>query len=278
VLNALVREACARLAGAGRAINALCVHLELESGEVQDLRVRFGDLTREPNHILSLLRLRLEHLRLAGPVTGLSLALPQPTPFRGRQHDLLDLGRTREAVGQVVTRLQDALGSQAVAVPTPVDTHRPEAAFRASSADISATDTNTSVQHPGSPSSTQSEGTDPATQHALFGTTRPSAQTNPDPVDEWEGSPVPMPPIRPTILLNPPQAIHVQVPPGGLPLAIDIEGRWVEVRKACGPERLEGEWWDRGFHRTYWQVTLKDGRRAWLYQEDGQWALHGWFD
>ncbi len=57
-----------------------------------------------------------------------------------------------------------------------------------------------------------------------------------------------------------------------------MDGRWLDVVEAEGPERLSGEWWSRPLDRSYWRATLGDGRVAWLYQEDGRWALHGWWD
>ena len=62
------------------------------------------------------------------------------------------------------------------------------------------------------------------------------------------------------------------------------------VRRADGPERVTGEWWQRdaeiGAVRDYWQVEDERGRRFWLYRRgDGQeaatgdlrWFLHGVF-
>jgi protein ImuB len=57
------------------------------------------------------------------------------------------------------------------------------------------------------------------------------------------------------------------------------------VRRADGPERIEGEWWRKAEEpRDYYRVEDEDGRRFWLYraglfqpQVSPCWFLHGVF-
>jgi hypothetical protein len=79
-------------------------------------------------------------------------------------------------------------------------------------------------------------------------------------------------------MLASPLAIDVRTPPGGIPLAVQVDGSWVEITACSGPEQIQTEWWNHLLDREYWRVHLSDGRRAWIYKEDGQWALHGWWD
>ena len=46
---------------------------------------------------------------------------------------------------------------------------------------------------------------------------------------------------------------------------------------AEGPVRLCGEWWEGGFDRTYYWLTLADGSLCWIYRDnqDGRLYLHG---
>jgi hypothetical protein len=83
---------------------------------------------------------------------------------------------------------------------------------------------------------------------------------------------------RPQILLSPP--IAVDALPNKTPKKIRIDGRWLRVVDAEGPLELAGEWWSEGgYARSYWQIGLEDGRRAWVYEErPHRWVLHGWWD
>ena len=78
--------------------------------------------------------------------------------------------------------------------------------------------------------------------------------------------------------LCPAQTSRVRTASGGRPARVEIDGRWFDITAAQGPERLSGEWWARPFQRDYWRVDLSDGRRAWVYREEGHWLLHGWWD
>jgi protein ImuB len=96
---------------------------------------------------------------------------------------------------------------------------------------------------------------------------------------------------RPTRLIHPPQPVEMMsVMPDHPPVAFTWRRHRHRVRRADGPERVTGEWWQRdaeiGAVRDYWQVEDEIGRRFWLYRRgDGQeaatgdlrWFLHGVF-
>jgi len=91
---------------------------------------------------------------------------------------------------------------------------------------------------------------------------------------------------RPPILLSRPEAVAVTAP---LPDAPPLLFRWRQtlhrVRRAEGPERLEGEWWrDQSPARDYYLVEDEDGGRFWLYRlglpgefNPSRWFVHGLF-
>lgn len=251
VLNGLLGEAAATLATQGKAAVRLLLRFRLEGAGEQELSVRLGDPTRDSRRMLAILRTRLERFQLAGPVIGLTVEVPEPVPFSGRQHGLLDWCSVGDALTDVMARLQDQLGDEAVRVPRLQSRHRPEAEWRAT---------------PFRP--------------AVVAPTRRAGNTAlaEDPVAAWEGYPEEILPDRPPILLPLPIAVEVDGKPGRQPERIQLDGRWARITHMEGPELLAGEWWDRGFQREYWRATLGDGRRAWLYREDGRWALHGWWD
>ena len=252
IFNALLREVAASLASQGKAAIRLGLRFRLEGGGEQELGIRLGEPTRDPRRLLALLRTRLERFQLAGAVTGLSVEVPEPVPFTGRQRGLLDWHAVGETLSDVMARLQDQLGEGSVRSARLVSQHRPEAEWRAIPFRAAATS-----------SSRQSAAV---------------AQLQDDPVYALEGHPEQPLPERPAILLPLPLAIEVDAAPGLLPRAIQLDGRWAPVNRWDGHELLTGDWWDRPYQREYWRAHLNDGRCAWVYREDGRWALHGWWD
>lgn len=255
VLNAMLRDLSADLAASGRAAVRLRLRFRLDLGGEQDLSVRLGEPTRDSKRILTTLRQRLEGYQLAGPVAALSVEVPDPVDFHGRQRNLMDWRTVGDALDEVMARLADQLGEDAVAVPRLASRHRPEAEWapipwrgggRASSGRASA-----------------------ATALAAVAD---------DPEYAWQGHPSPALPERPPLLLPLPLAIDVATGPDHLPVALHLDGRWLDCHELVGPELLSGEWWHSGFHREYYRARLQDGRSAWIYREDGRWALHGWWD
>lgn len=91
---------------------------------------------------------------------------------------------------------------------------------------------------------------------------------------------------RPPILLSRPEAVAVTA---ALPDAPPMLFRWRQtlhrVRRAEGPERLEGEWWrDQSPARDYYLVESEEGERFWLYRlglpgefNPARWFVHGLF-
>ena len=264
VLNAQLIDLCARLAARGEAATHLRLHLGLDTvaegaSSEQELSVRLGEPGREPRRILDLLGLRLERIQLAGPVVAVGLEVAGTTPWTGRQRDLMGQDRRDEALAQVGARLQDTLGSHALILPQPTHSHRPEAEWRPPAQPVDHTGQLGLFARP----EARSEGT---------------AALEDDPAWIWAGRPAQVARDRPPLLQPEPEAVGVHLRVDGSPEALDHAGRWHGISAAWGPERLAGEWWSSLFQRSYWRVALQDGRRAWLYQEDGRWYLHGWWD
>jgi protein ImuB len=260
ILNSLLRDACSRLSTEGRAACQIALHFTLEQG-LQTLSMQLGEPTRSPTRILSLLRNRLERFELAGPVTALALEVSESAPFDGRQAGLMDRGRRTEAIADVTSRLQDSLGRSRVSIPELQSHHRPETSWRAHPIRAAALDS-------------------PRTTAQSLARTEARILEQ-DPVHHWKGRPIhPLPP-RPPLVLHAPLSIDVQTPPEGIPLSVQVDGSWMEIIASSGPERINTEWWMHSqghLNREYWRVQLADGRSAWIYKEDGRWALHGWWD
>lgn len=85
--------------------------------------------SRDPDHMLELLRERSERLQLAAPVVAISLRVAHWQPLAETAGELFDDGRpARDA--QLLERLRARLGEAAVQGLQPVPDHRPERAWR----------------------------------------------------------------------------------------------------------------------------------------------------
>jgi len=101
-----------------------------------------------------------------------------------------------------------------------------------------------------------------------------------EPPAPWQ----PMDAPRPLQLFDPPRIVTAMAfMPDGPPLRFRWKGRVHDVTLAEGPERIAPEWWreDAVAARDYYRVEDAQGRRFWLFREDGddapRWFLHGVF-
>ncbi len=223
--------------------------------------VRIGRPTRSPKALDRLVRARLDRLDLAPapdqppiPIEELQLVVEEAAPELGWQPGLADRAEGGEPLPDLLSRLSDQLGEEAVFSPVLHDTWRPEKAWR-----------------PGPPVPSRI-----APRRAPRG----RAPKEDDPVALLEahehGHPLP----RPSHLLTRPQPVDVACDEGAAPgpVRVRFDTSWRPVTRRAGPERLQGEWWERvPLDREYWSVEV-DGRCAWLFRDEGGWALHGWFD
>ena len=260
VLHGLLRDVAASLEERGEAVTRLIVRLRLEQGALV-VPVRLGTPGRSPDRVFKLLRLRFERVRLESPVVAIGVEVAETCVWRPGQGGLFDRADREEPLADLIARLQDALGKEAVVRPVLANRHRPEAAWTAVPEGDAA------------PKPIVPPKRDPAMAHEPGGEEGQAARP------------------RPTLLLPEPLPVRVIATPSGRPRALGgliapagIPGgtrEWVPVTGANGPERLSGEWWmPAGVSRDYWVCTLEDGRIAWVYRDgdSDRWLLHGWFD
>ncbi len=221
-------------------------------------------------HLKRLLAQRLERTPLAAPVDRLRLQSLQTAPWQPRNRSWLpgtdgsDIDTQEgEALSQLVERLSERLGAQAVRHAVPADDHRPEA-----------------LQH-WQPTALHT----PALQALLYsGVQEPTyealtAHTAPPRFEVREPTPVEVcaaPPAlsHPTWLFNPAQPL----PPSAAPLAL---------MSPHPQQRLETHWWLPGgpVRRDYWLARHARWGVVWVYRDassapgapDGWW-LHGVMD
>jgi protein ImuB len=96
---------------------------------------------------------------------------------------------------------------------------------------------------------------------------------------------------RPLRLLPKPEPIHdvLALVPDGPPLRFRWRRAWHEVTAVEGPERIEGAWWNEesgGPTRDYFRVEDRTGLRFWLFRaglyhemplSPPRWFLHGMY-
>lgn len=273
VLPGLLSQLSAQLAERDRAAVRLRLVLRLERGwggaesslGVQRvlLPIRVGRPTRSPRTLETLVKQRLDGVRLDAPVEEVGLEVVDSVPDQGWQPGLTDRTEVSEPLPDLLARLMDHLGERAVHGVALSEAWRPEAAW-------------TSARWPRG-----SEG--------LAGLVDPGsavrcALNSDDPVEvqrAWERG---LPRPRPVRLLPRPEPISVRTRPQCMlhtPTHVHLPLRgWLGVRRVVGPEHLQGEWWDphTQFDREYWVVRVQE-QTAWLYRDrdSGRWALHGWF-
>jgi len=102
------------------------------------------------------------------------------------------------------------------------------------------------------------------------------------------------PALRPLLLFDPPQPVHViDSVPDGPPRRFTWKGKPHRILRHEGPERIAAEWWRRrdghadnpGLTRDYYRVEDEAGRRFWLFRhglygreaKHPDWYVHGLF-
>jgi len=258
VLPGLLGELSLALAQRGLAAVRLRVVLQLETiGKGPShwgIGVTVGRPTRDVPTLERLVRLRMEGAKLTAPVEELAIEVVEGVPEVGWQPGLTDRTEATEPLPDVLARLADHLGPQALCGAEVVERWKPEAAWRPVS------------WPPG----------------ALFGarrqTGRAARQQALDPVLLQQHHEVPQLLPRPAILLQRPEVVEVRVEAGRL-AAVRLSRGWARVARCEGPERLRSDWWSQdAWSRDYWVAGLGD-RTAWLFADgQGRWHLHGWFD
>ena len=224
----------------------LRVHLIGESCEPTVVRVRLGRPSRQTEVLLRLCRLRMERIRLVSPAVACLVEVEQAVPEGAEQVDILDRRQVGLHLPELVARLTDGLGEQAVFQAMETSSWRPEEAWRS--------------RRFGSP-----ERSSPPLK-------------KPDPVEIQQGNYTSFTLPRPSLLLKTPTPLRVKLLEGR-PSHVKWEGRWWAVRRVEGPEKIAIQWWreDGGLYRKYWVVDF-EGRICWIFEDEyANWALHGWF-
>ena len=256
-IEALVGQAADQLAERGEGGRAFAVHLHRSDGHVARLLIETGAPTRDPALVLRLLRERID-----------SLADPLDPGFG---YDTIDLTVPRT---ERIEERQPGLAE-------------PE---RQAGQDMDALLDRLTVRH-GAETIRHLAGADShVPERAGFLSSQGAPQGECDWTPPGEGEP----PLRPLLLLDPPQQVEVMAAvPDGPPRLFRWRDRTWRIVRQEGPERIAPEWWRRreghagkpGLSRDYYRVEEAGGHRFWLFRHglyeretsDPCWYVHGLF-
>lgn len=262
VFGQLFAQAIERLRPAGRGILAALCRLEcIPAGHDLQLPLGVVEPSASVEHWLDLVRLRLERVRLGGPVRAVALKVTESAILPWRQQELFDTGTTgptRRMLATLVDRLTSRLGPRAVLRAALRPEAQPEKSFCYEPI------------LPQKPPTTPASGrrASPASAGARSGL----------PLSAAAGAELAFRPLR---LVAPAALRCIAVAPYGPPLRFYWKGKEHRIAQAWGPERIETGWW-RGPRvlRDYYRVETTTGQRFWLFRcgRQGRWFLHGTFE
>ena len=261
LLPGMVHDLCGQLHSRDSAVVRLKMVLNLESEKLHSETIRVGRPTRAPATLERLIRGRLERLSLDAPVEGWLLEAFELSPDTGWQPGLTDRSEATEPLPDLVARLADQLGTDALITAELTNEWAPERAWvemRTYGASLRCNLLG-SLASPEERLSVRLSSDDPVEVQEAYEDSRPGP--------------------RPLLLIPRPARIDVVTNPRGVPQQVKLEERTFQLDRAQGPERLTGAWWEptHQFDRSYWVVEFQ-GRSGWVFQESESWFFHGWFD
>ena len=190
---------------------------------------------------MRLIRTHLDTIRLADAVTGLALRVESVTGEVERQGDVFDRGfATARATEEAVAQLLD---DQGAVIVVPQNTNHPLLDRR----------TDWVAQAP---------------DHAARTAVTPGSGIEP----------------RLTLqLLSSPRPISVRTAKRRdhhLPLKYRDNDGWTLIESAAGPDRVSGGKWESegSYSREYFRCVTEEGAMVWIFVENNEWYLQGWWD
>lgn len=256
IIEALATEAAGQLAERGQGGRRFRVQLHRSDGHVARLEVETGAPTRDPALLLRLVRERIDSLA-----------------------DPLDPGFGYDSIDLAVGRAEPLDETQADLAP---------GAARAVPQLAPLLD-RLAVRHGAEAVLRLTPGNSHMPERA--GLLRPAAERGED--LPWPQPATADPPLRPLLLLDPPQPVEVLAAvPDGPPRRFRWQGQTYSLVRQEGPERIAPEWWRRrgghanpGLSRDYYRVEDEAGHRFWLFRHglyeretgDPCWYVHGLF-
>jgi len=269
-LEQLIRDLCGQLVRHGRGAVQLECRLVCPPREPVRIGVGLFKPSSAWKHLFGLVELKIEQLRLPGPVVAAFVAAAATAPLVYEQQELFSapspqpspggrgsLGRRRRLAG-LVDRLSSRLGRRAVVGVRLLADAQPELAW----------------------------SYDPMVGRSSRQVARANRRSVRSRKQGSRPSPPALPP-RPLRLRRRPVALAAtsmgpdRFGQEGCPVRFHFQGREHRVGRCWGPERIQTGWWrGRAVGRDYYRVETTMGRHYWLFRRlrDGKWFLQGAFE
>jgi len=262
-LEALTPRFCEALARAGLGVRAVAFAAERVDGSVQAIRVGLSRPSRDPGHLLRLLKRRIAEVAPGWGLDSLGLHAIRVEPLGAEALVPRLAGDALPDLAPLVDVVADRTDGR-VWRHVPVESDVPERS-------VSRT----------RPLDPPDAGAVPLRADDVRRLDRRKR------VHPWD----PRWPRPARLLRRPEELLHVIAElPDRAPARFTWRGVTYRVVGSDGPERVGGEWWLRLAEthavRDYWQVEVGDGQRFWLYRRgdglrtetgDLRWFLHGLF-
>ncbi|MEW6431717.1 MAG: DNA polymerase Y family protein [Myxococcota bacterium] len=281
-LKTAVDRICARLQGRQQAAVRLTVTVGPERGEPLAVPLILARPSAQSKLLVELIRHRLTDLTVREPITRLAVRVDEAGDDPGRQLALGDAPAGEAELEVVLSRLQSALGEDALFSAEPLARHRPEEGW--------APKRFQPTEAPSPPSGERGSQPDDAELDAaaqslvLTGGPPPKPARWPKRKAKTEAAPelhLPTVFTRPPRLFKTPAHLVVELSTEGKLTAMNVAGRRRAVQALWGPERLTGGWWTQDvFSRDYYRVDLDGVGQLWVFRDgrDGEFYAQGIFD
>lgn len=269
-IERLVADLVPRLAREGAGARRLDLAFHRIDGRVERIGLGTARPSREPRHLTSLFRERLDTIDPGLGIEDMILSVFAVEPLSADQLDLaghhggpLPTPGMGGDIASLLDRLGNKLGLAAVSRIEARESHIPERA---------------SVQVPISVAPAKAGG-------------QGQLATKPGSLDPRLRGDNGIRPLRPIRLFDPPEPIEAfWLLPDDPPFRFAWRRRAHRVMRADGPERIAGEWWrpeaagEVDAIRDYYRVEDEEGRRFWLFRaglyggdREPRWFIHGLF-
>lgn len=272
-LKTLVDRLCGRLQGRQRAAVRLTVTVGLEGGTPLTVPLVLARASAESRLLVELVRHRLTDLTVPQPITTLHLRVDEASADPGRQLVLGDAPSGEVELEVVMSRLQSALGEEALFSAAPLATHRPEEAWTRTAP----------LPAPSAPKENRKEINLPLPGEGRGEGKPPSGKWPRRKAKKEQHGTISLPTLesRPPRLFKEPARLHTEVSTEGALVTVTLAGRRRKVESLTGPERLVGSWWSPDpFSRDYYRLQLEGVGQLWVFRDgnDGAFYAQGVFD
>jgi protein ImuB len=267
----LVEDLVPRLAREGTGARRLDLAFHRVDGRVEHIRLGTARPSRDPRHLATLFKERLDTVDPGLGIEDVILAAFAVEPLPPEQIGLAGHTPTNETNGiaPLLDRLGNRLGFAAVSRLEPRESHIPERA----SVRVPVGET---LASPVAPAKAGAQGQPAPRPGSLDPRFRGDDETRPP---------------RPIRLFEPPEPVEAfWLLPDDPPFRFAWRRRRHRVTRADGPERIADEWWrPEGSGagdaiRDYYRVEDEEGRRFWLFRagfhggdQPPRWFVHGVF-